>query len=550
MSVNFIFLLFSAGITSLFVPQNRFSFLWTAILFAAVVCSALSLGGMWGTPDFSVVWNALPNLSADIGFRLSRSEAAAKGVVLLTGLALYYNVFSSGEKQKNVLSGLILINCVFIMTAFSSVNYIQLLAAVCMADVAVYAAVDRLEAKRQYIYGNFIADFLLLNIIAVILGQQGGITISGIEEYSKHWHHRDFIAVMLLICIFIKSGIALFHTAYQRMSGLSFGRLNFILFATTPLTGMIILHLLKEILLISQYSYPLLKLLSLVTVIWGAVGAVIVDNLKRKAVYAAMLFWGLSFAAFAWQPVFSAAAFFVFLLSAFLFNSTLYLISKAASGEVLVSRMGGFAGAVKMTLGANVAAVLLYAGAWWLFAGSVLWLVLFGEIIFLTVSSYILCEVFLAPSKADERVSARLKNPSFILFLPVAAGAAWLFWHNWEDWPYVAGYAMLWFAVFVSAPLRGLSFLYASELVQKNDSVTWLYEMFVLAPLQILGRILRLTVDFVFIERTVITSLKNAIRFLIFVFRRFHSNSCAGYAFFILLGVLVIAVAYYNGVVR
>lgn len=550
MSVNFVFLLFSAGITSLFVPQNRFSFLWTAALFAAVVYAALSLDGMWGNPDFSVVWNALPNLSVDIGFHPSRSVAATNGIVLLTGLALYYNVFSFREQQKNVLNGLMLINCVFVLTAFSAVNYIQLLAAVCMADVAVYMAIDHLEAKRQYIYGNFIADFLLLNIMAIILGQQGGITVSGIEEYSRHWRHRDFIAVMLLICIFIKSGIAFFHTAYQRMSGLSFSRLNFILFAATPLMGIIILRLLKEILLISQYSYPLLKTLSLVTVVWGAVGAVIVDSLKRKSVYAAMLFWGLSFAAFAWLPVFSSSAFFVFLVSAFLFNSVLQLISRAASDEVLVSRMGGFAGAVKTTLAVNVVAAVLYAGAWWLFAGSVLWLALVGEVVFLTVSAHILSEIYLTSSKADEWVSARLKNPSLLLFLPIVGCAAMLLWQHADNWPYAAGFAMLWLAVFVSAPLGGLSFLYASELVQKNDSVTWLYNMFVLAPLQILGRILRLTVDFVFIERTVIASVKNAIRFLVFVFRRFHSNSCAGYVFFMLLGVLVVAAAYYNGVAR
>lgn len=547
MSVNFVFLLFSAGITSLFVPQKRFSFLWTAVLFAAVVYAALSLDGMWGNPDFSVFWNALPNLSVDIGFQPSRSVAASNGIVLLTGLALYYNVFSFREQQKNVLNGLMLINCVFVLTAFSAVNCIQLLAAVCMADVAVYMAIDRLEAKRQYIYGNFIADFLLLNIMAVILGQQGSITVSGIEEYSKHWHHRDFVAVMLLICIFIKSGIAFFHTAYQRMSGLSFSRLNFILFATTPLMGIIILHLLKEILLISQYSYPLLKTLSLVTIVWGAVGAVIVDSLKRKSVYAAMLFWGASFAAFTWLPVFSFSAFFVFLVSAFLFNGALQLISRTASDEVLVSRMGGFSGVAKTTLAVNIVAAVVYAGAWWLFAGSVLWLALSGEVIFLAVSTHILSEIYLTSSKTD---TPRLKNPSLLLFLPIAGCAALLLWQHADNWPYVAGYAMLWLAVFVSAPLGGLSFLYASELVQKNDSVTWLYNVFILAPLQILGRILRLTVDFVFIERTVIASVKNAIRFLVFVFRRFHSNSCAGYAFFMLLGVLVVAAAYYNGVAR
>nr|QIM10501.1 hypothetical protein PlAlph_3930 [uncultured Alphaproteobacteria bacterium] len=550
MLVNFIFLLLSAGMVSLFVPQNRFSFLWTAVSFAAVAYSFLCLGGIWGSPDFSVIWHALPNLSVDLVFTPSLTETGAAGVVILTGMSLYYNVFGSREQQKNVLNGLVLINCVFVLAAFSATNYIQLLAAVCMADVVVYTAIDRLEAKRQYIYGNFIADFLLLNILAVIIGQQGGIAISGIEEYSKRWHHRDFIAVMLLVCIFIKSGVAFFHTAYQKMSGLNFNRLNFILFATTPLMGFIVLLSLKEVLLISRYSYPLLKVLAVITIVWGGSGAAVVDNLKRKAVYAAMLFWGFVFAVFAWQPTISGSAFFVFLGAAFLFNASLQMICKAASDEVLVSRMGGFVKAVKLMLLCNVAAILTYAGAWWLFADTVLWLALAGEIVFMAVSAHILSEVYLTQSKADEWVAARLKNPSFMLFLPTACAVVWLFREHIDNWPYVAGFAMLWGAVFVSAPLHRLSFLYGSDLVQKNDSVTWLYNMFVLAPLQILGRILRLTVDFVFVERTVIASVKNAIRFLIFIFRRLHSDSCSGYAFFILIGVLIMAAAYYNGVVR
>lgn len=550
MLINFVFLLFSAGIVSLFVPQNRFSFLWSAVLFAIVSYSFLSLGEFFGSPDFSTVWHALPNLSVDIVFTPSKPDMGGAGIIILTFMALYYNVFGSKEPQKNVLNGLVLINSVFVLAACFAINYIQLLAAVCIADVVVYMAVDRLEAKRQYIYGNFIADFMLLNILALILGQQGGITISGIEEYSKHWHHRDFIAIMLLICVFIKSGIAFFHTAYQKMSGLSFNRLNYILFATTPLMGLIVLYSLKDILLISQYSYPLLKILSAATILWGGCGAVIADNLKRKAIYAAMLFWGLSFAVFAWQPVFSYAAFFIFLGTAFLFNASLFLISKVASDEVMVSHMGGFAKTVKVTLVVNIASVVAYAGGWWLFAGENIWLAIAGEVIFLAVSAHIFSEVYLAPSKADEWVAARLKNPSLLLLLPIIGSTIWLFRENVMYWPYIAGYTILWASVFISSPLHRLSFLYNSDWVQKNDSVTWLYEMFVLAPLQILGRILRLTVDFVFIERTVIASVKSAVRFLIFIFRRLHSNSCAGYAFFILIGALVVAAAYYNGIMR
>ena len=88
-------------------------------------------------------------------------------------------------------------------------------------------------------------------------------------------------------------------------------------------------------------------------------------------------------------------------------------------------------------------------------------------------------------------------------------------------------------------PFSRLAVLYDSERIQKNDLITVMYSVLIFAPLQILGRILRLTIDFVFIERTVIASVKNIVHLMIFVFQRLHKNYI-GYIFFVFLGVVIV----------
>ena len=61
---------------------------------------------------------------------------------------------------------------------------------------------------------------------------------------------------------------------------------------------------------------------------------------------------------------------------------------------------------------------------------------------------------------------------------------------------------------------------------------------------------MRLIVDFVFIEKTILASIKSAIRFAIFIFRKLHGKNIWGYLIFVLSAVIIIAVAYYKGVMQ
>ena len=554
MAVNFIFLLLAIGVCSMFIPRRKksISFLWGILIFAACAFSIASLAGFYHFPEFSFVWNALPNHPVAISFFLKNiSRFGTIGIIALSMAAVYCTLLSADEPEKNILNGMIIINCVLVISALCAVNYIQLLAAVGVADVVVYSTINLPEAKRQYIFGNFLSDFMLLGILALILGQRGDITISGIDEHSRFLRHRDYIAIMLLCCIFIKTGTALFHTAYQKMADLNFARLNFILFAATPVMGLIILQLLKNILNISQYSYPLLKIFTIAGILWGCTGTVAADNLKRKAVYAAMFFWGLAFAGFIWLPIFSNRRFYMFLTSAFLFNNVLMMIVKAGGGQTQMSSLRGVLHTSKTTLTAGILSVVLYAAAWWTFAEKNIWLAVAGLAAFALISAHILSDAYFPGMEQKQPLKAQ-KTPFLLYLLPVAT-LIWLWSQNkhiLQLWPYIVGCLMVWISIFIARPLQFTSRLYAVDFVQKNDVISKMYRFCVLVPLQVFGRVLQLIIDFIFVERTVIASIKHAIRFMIFIFKRLHGEAVRNYAFFILLAAAVVAIAYYGGVIK
>ena len=545
MLLNFIFILLFTGVMSFFASQQRVSPAWTLLLGGAFAYSILALMGITTSSDISVVWNAMPNLSIAVNLNpLQTSQTAALGIIIVCALSFYYNLLFF-DNDKNALNGLVAIIGVLSIIALCSTNYLQLLASVGMADVMIYSVINRYEAKRQYIYGNFFADFLLLNILAIILGQHGNIDIMSLDKYETDWHHRDYIAIMLLICIFIKSGIVLFHTAYQKMSALSLNRLNFILFAATPLLGIIILNILHGILNISHYSFFLIKIFAVCTVLWGMAGALFVKGIKRKSAYMGMIFWGLSFCGFAWLPLFSQSTFFLFLVSALLFNVALALVKGNVPAFPCWKRCFHF------RLIAPMLASAVYIFAWWHFALSNLVLALAGTTVLIFVTSHLVSDVLFSQKQVADNIL-----PDYLrlfAYLPIIAEFIFItvfYPHLLPQWTYIVIMVVLWLAIFMINPLSKLKVMHNFEYIQTGDLISSMYDTLILAPLQIMGRILRLTIDVVFLERTVISSIKSAIRFMIFIFRRLHANSVLCSTVFMLLSIAIMVAAYYHGAVR
>ena len=331
------------------------------------------------------------------------------------------------------------------------------------------------------------------------------------------------------------------------MRGLGFNRLNFVLYAATPLTGYLVLLKTESLLHISAYSYPLLQIFSVVSVLWGVCGAIAIDNIKQKAVYLAMMFWGTVYAFAAFGCRLSTLDFAALLTAAFLFGQVLMLIYTAASNETEVSEMGGFIKNLKLTFVLSLLMLAASSAVLIALGKTNIWLAFGSLVLLLLVSSHILSQIMLGQSRADERVQAMLKNPSPLLWLPMAAAAGLILWHfkvmPRELVPVVLAFLLL----FAVRPLRCWDRLYGFRGLQEADYIGTIGELLVVTPVKVLSRLLWLTVDFIFVERTIINSVQNALEAMVFVFRRMHSGTFFAAGMFVLLGFLVIGVVWYYG---
>ncbi len=551
MFVNFIFLMIAAAFLSLLLPAKRLKTFWAVSLLSIMGYSIFSILQPYSGKAISFVWQAIPNLPVAIDLNPWQAGISCiLGVLILHTIAIYYNSVAEHEPNTNQLSGLFLFNCIFMIMAFCSVNYIQLIAAIGMADVIVYGIINDINAKRYYIYGNFIADFVFLNILAIILGQQGKVDITHLDEYTQSWHHRDFISIMLLMAIFIKSGLAFFHVTYQKMASISFNRLNFILFASTPLIGLMSLLLLNNILTISRYSESLLKIFSGLSIAWGFLGYAVTDSLKRKASYNAMLFWGLAFAAYIWLPSFSVNKFFVVLTAAYLYNFSLKIIYKNSENETSVEKISENINHSKAMFIIILASISLYTVSWKFFSAENEMLSIIGVIAIILTTSQTMSEIYLKQSNIPTKTNIKLLT---ILSLPILIFLSIFLFNNYQSASFFVYFLITiiaWLLMFLIYPLHFLKLAHNIDFIQNGDVTTSVYSSLILKPIQAIGRGLRIAVDFILLERTIIASIKSSIRFSIFAFKSLHNDRIWGKIVFIIFGIILFAATYYSGVIR
>ena len=104
--------------------------------------------------------------------------------------------------------------------------------------------------------------------------------------------------------------------------------------------------------------------------------------------------------------------------------------------------------------------------------------------------------------------------------------------------------------MFLTFPLQYVSKAHNISFVQSSDITTAVYSTIILKPIQIIGRSLRIAIDFLLLERTIIASIKNSIRFFIFTFKTLHNDKIWGKILFIIFGIILFVAAYYNGVAK
>lgn len=549
MIVEIFLLLFAlGGLSALYTGRKYTKFLSLMTAGAAVfILERLYQGQQNGYSDkFTYDWVSSRYYPVNINlFSTPDYYALIFPFFIITIAVLLFNAFMRHEEKKVRLNGLTCLNLSALILLICSENAIQLLVSACVIDILGFYIINNGNARRKYIFYNLLADMGLFMLFALIWGYIKSIQLADFSLYARQGEHKDFVCILLLLCLFIKSGLFMFHIPLMEWKCLNINRIMQLAYLSTPVCGIVILYKTAALLPLSGYSKPLLQIFGIASVCWGGIGAMLLNNIRQKALYFNMILLGLIYILSMEGFLLVNPLFANLLICGFLLNGCLLLVGIGASGETNVSAMGDFIHGMKLSLLVSFIVVLTYFQTL-LNLSETYFLVAGGGILALEIgTSYVLNQIYLGKTNAGERVFALLRNPFWVYGGVITTLAVMI---AGADYPYgwpLAGCGTGFLILFILSPFRFLRCVCQNKFIQKYDGFSEIYHIFVIGPIRVLGRVLWLTIDFLIIERTVINFLHQMLIILVRIFHRLHSQSRWNSLFFFILGVILACCSFY-----
>lgn len=532
----------TVGLIAVFFQKNRLVKSWAFVLFAcvaAVIAYDFSKNDPFQSSLWFIHWIKTPALNLNLGLKtgLEFAPFILSGVAVLL-FSLYYNIFYPLEKNRLRAGGLYVLIFVLFLFILSAGNVMQLFLSICLFDIFVFVLLPELAVKRLFLSFNLAADAMLFILFSFAWGQEDSLYFSALVKFSRHSTYPLLAFILWVVAIAVKCGLVLFHNYLLELKNISFVRQNFVAAVSVLLVGPVLLFKTFSLSALVPYGSLVLQILSAFSLIWALFGSIVSDSLKARILYFYMMLSALSVVLITLNKNDFLALLLPLLSVGLLISASMILPLIAAANEPFVSHTGGFAQVMKLSLLFSLAAfavevmvilsLLSPLNQWWLIA--------FALCHFIAFSNF-LGQVYFGLVRADERVWAVVKNPSMLYFIPLLVlGAGLLSSYAFETiWFVLAFMGLLFFSW--KSPSRELSFAFQSSDAQEAAPVLVLYKKFLLMPLKLLGRVLWITVDFLFVERVMVALLRR----LIFIFIRasmfLHQNMRVCGWFFLLFGL-------------
>ncbi len=523
--------LITVGIFSLFIPEDRYEKPASVLLFLLLLPLTAAF---WAYPSFfneaSLVYPWIQDKYYHLNFSLSYSPVLG-AFFLICGTLSLFNIFSVTEERRAELSQIIFFNLAALMVLCSASTLPQIAVGSCFITFCALFSIDDAEFKKKFALYHIVADMLLILTCLVLRGQIPIPEISAVFQL-KNIANYNLLAAAFILSISIKTGFFLFHNGLSDVYKVKYFRQIFISYCTTPAAGIIILQKLGGLFAFAPWTLTVFHLLIIASVLWGVRGLLFMDNIRQKSFYLNQMF----FAFVAWVSVAKPDVdLLALLLGGFFLNSILLNIFISASQEARVSLMGGF---IKHTKSSFLFALFMIFGAMTLIIASScskdIWFFMFFFILLFASMAHVLHCIYFGANQSDERVLANLRNPRFIYFIPALFAACLI---------YKTGFFHLMLVLQCFAAFCVLLYIHFSlpSLKTGTDSFAdFAYGLILVAPVNFLGRILNLTIDFLFIEKTLLNSLTRLNDFLSETAGRFNNNSWQTYAGFVIIGMVTI----------
>lgn len=535
------------GFFSLWQTRSRYSLIITmlctgitGILFFAFINSWLN----GQTESFFVLWDA--SLSGDIRLNINSSLRNYRMVFpffSITLFSLINNLTFRFETQKKNISAFICLNFAALTMLITAGNFIQLITFVFVIDILSQLFIQDINAGRRYAIYNLVADMGLFLAFALLRGGLENLTISRLT--SVNVPHHDFAALIILISLFIKLGFFVFHTCFLDLKSARFHRLIMLFYLSSPAAALILFVKLFGFLSEFTAFLPIVNTAVVLTVAWGAMGAVIMNNLKEKLVYFNMMLISLlikiaSLPDFVWNSKFSFVIINSFLINICFYYLHYYISRKnnlVGSSEIRPCNPVPFIGvSLLWIMAVSVLGMLLGS---YCNAVSRIWLGGFA-FAFLLGSSHTLRQVYRLVKPKFLKVKFD-RSPLLVLFgALVALSLIARFEQN--NWRFGAAGITFFVLLLLIFPFRCFdkddSFC---NRLQSIDIFPHLYNALFVKPMKAIGKTLAVFVDFMFFEKTLLMLSNLLSDITIRTFRKVSRLNAICYLLFTALSLVICA---------
>lgn len=500
---------------------------------------------------FSVLWAStqIGNITLDFNPALTTNQIIIPLFFLSLVTILNNNIFRY-EERRCAFNSFIIFNLVSLSLLICAENYVQLITMVFVTDIFGYLILKDKDCSRRYVIYNFFADMCLFMILALACGKIHNLDMSRLLGYEQIGRHKDFVSLVTGVALLIKMGCFPFQTYLVDISNARFQRMSTAFLLFSPITGVLLLIKLHNLLLISDLFLPLFNIIVLLSLINGVGGFIAQRNIQKKVMCLnmclfAMLLQQLQINNFSYSLSVSLYFLFIYLFNQLYFKLYLYQNRETDILKMLNAKMIN-SGALKGLLiqfGLLNASFLVFVKE--ILATTAQWYIWLEAGIIFVAQAIILNHIYKSPN--EHRVDYLNNNPvrvlSFIFNSLLLLGMMGYFWQD-KIWLVTS---VLVFMTIIASPLgEKFRILYEKEIIQDKDLSQSFFAYAVILPISYISKLIWFVLD-IFLSEKIINATVSALqKNSIALFLKINKKSYGASLLFVIIGIMIFILAYYG----
>lgn len=327
--INTMAYLLVISILGVFKLRPKFDRIYSWLMFFVSVFLLVDFYNQTATNNlygFSILWGKTQ--LGDIKLDFCPTSVTTQILLPIFFISIYAllnnNIFRSEEKRC-AFNSCIILNFMALSLMFCATNYVQLITMVFVSDILGYMIIKNIEISRRYVVYNFFADMCLFMILTLVCGKIQSIDMTRLLGYEEIGRHKDFVGLTTAFSLFIKIGCFPFQRYLQDLSMARFQRMMVANMLVSPLSGLLLLLKLQNLLFVSDYYIPLYQTIMVISLIVGIMAGVIKRKLEVKITYfnvcfRSLLMLILLYNNFNWNIYLSVYFIFMYLFNQFFFE--------------------------------------------------------------------------------------------------------------------------------------------------------------------------------------------------------------------------------------